>query len=70
METMKRAVEVRSGLIERDAIGQNDYVGIRIPKSILKSQGVYFNSFLDGIGPAYCIDIDLLNTIIKGLWFF
>ena len=50
--------------------GQSDYVGIRIPKNVLSNQGVYFNALLDGIGPAYCIDIDLLNTIIRGLWFF
>ena len=49
---------------------QNDYIGIRVPKSVLTNPGVYFKPFLDGIGPAYCIDIDLLNTIIKGLWFF
>ena len=50
--------------------GQSEYVGIRIPKNILTGSGVYYNSFLDGIGPAYCIDIDLLNTMIKGLWLF
>ena len=51
--------------------GQNDYVGIRVPKSsLLTGQGVYFTPFLDKIGPAYCIDIELLNNIIKGLWFF
>ena len=49
---------------------QSDYIGIRVPKNVLTGQGVYFNPFLDGIGSAYCIDIDLLNTIIKGIWFF
>ena len=48
--------------------GQTDYVGVRVLKSSLKN--AYFNSFLDGIGAAYCLDIDLLNTIIRGIWFF
>lgn len=48
--------------------GQTDYVGIRVLKSFLKNG--YYDPFLDGIGAAYCFDIDLLNTIIRGIWFF
>ena len=48
--------------------GQTDYVGIRVLKSSLKNG--YYNPFLDGIGAAYCFDIDILNTIIRGIWFF
>ena len=52
------------------AFGQNNYTGIRVPKSFISSPSVYFNSFLDGIGPAYCIDIEYLNSIIHSMWFF
>ena len=49
---------------------QSDYVGIRVPKSFARSSSVYFEAMLDSIGPAYCIDVGYLNTIIKGMWFF
>lgn len=47
---------------------QNDYVGVRVAKSALKN--AYFNSFLDAIGPAYCIEVNALNSALFGMWFF
>lgn len=49
---------------------QSDYVGIRVSKSALKNSAVYFQSMLDSIGPAYCIDINYLNSIVSSIWFF
>lgn len=52
------------------AFKQNDYVGIRVLKSALKSDAVYYSSMLDYIGAAYCIENTYLNTIIHSIWFF
>lgn len=52
------------------AFKQNDYVGIRVLKSALKSDAVYYSSMLDYIGAAYCIENTYLNTIIHSMWFF
>ena len=48
--------------------GQKDYVGVRVAKSSIKD--AYYSSFLDAIGPAYCIEIDVLNSALFGMWFF
>ena len=46
---------------------QSDYVGIRVSKSALKN--VYFNPYQDCIGPAYCIDVAYLNSIVNTIWY-
>lgn len=53
-----------------NAFGQNDFVGIRVLKSALKNNSVYYLSMLDDIGAAYCIDNAYLNAIIHSMWFF
>ena len=49
---------------------QSKFVGIRVSKAALKNSAVYYQAMLDSIGPAYCIDIEYLNTIISSIWFF
>ena len=49
---------------------QDKYVGIGILKSSLKCNNVFYNSFLDNIAPAYCVDIPYINEIIKSMCFF
>ncbi len=49
---------------------QSDYVGIRVLKSSLKNNSVFYQAALDRIGAAYCIEIEYLNKIIHSMWLF
>lgn len=48
--------------------GKSDYVGIMVPKSSFENFN--FDSFLDIIGPTYNIDIEYLNLVFRGMWYF